>query len=215
MKKRIVVATLALALLLPAGPALAQTGFYLGAFGGGQYLEDSSLRSTQGDRRLVVEFDWGGHAGLALGYRTGTYFSKHDNITGRLELEVAARQNNVDMVEQGEGFRSAGGEMKVSSLMGNTWIDIRTDSIFVPFFGGGLGVARLVFDNPSFRDDSDTRFAYQIGAGVGLPLGERLSFDLGYRYFATLDATFTDVEGVRNEMDYATHNITFGLRLNF
>ncbi|SDL82600.1 Opacity protein [Geoalkalibacter ferrihydriticus] len=215
MRQRVFTASLILALALIATPALAQTGFYLGAFAGTQYLEDSALRSTQGDRRLIVEFDWGGHAGLALGYNTGHYFSKYDNITGRIELEVAARQNDVDMVEQGAGFRSAGGEMKVTSLMANTWIDIQTDSIFVPFFGGGLGAARLVFDNPSFSDDSDTRFAYQVGGGVGLPVGRHLSLDLGYRYFATLDATFTDVAGVRNEMDYATHNLTFGLRLNF
>lgn len=201
-------------LLLCTTPAFAQQGLYLGAFGGVNYLEDASLRAA-GVRDLNVEFDWGSHAGVNLGYRTGRYFSKSKKITGRLEIELATRSNDVDLIEVNQRLVSAGGEMKVTSLMANSWIDIRTDSIFVPFFGIGLGAAQLVFDKAGFVDDKDTQFAYQIGAGVGLPLGHQWHLDLGYRYFATLDPTFVDPDGIRNKADYATHNLSLGLRFNF
>lgn len=201
-------------LLLSATPAFAQQGFYLGAFGGTNYLEDASLRAA-GVRDLHVEFDWGAHAGVSLGYRTGRYFSKSKNTTGRLEIELATRSNDVNLIEVNQRLVSAGGEMRVTSLMANSWVDIRTDSIFVPFFGIGLGAAQLVFDNAGFVDDKDTQFAYQIGAGVGLPLGHHWLLDLGYRYFATLDPTFVDPDGIRNKVDYATHKLSLGVRLNF
>lgn len=201
-------------LLLGTAPALAQQGVYLGAFGGLNYLEDASLRAA-GVRDLNVEFDWGAHAGVSLGYRTGRYFSKSKKTTGRLEIELATRSNDVDLIEVNQRLIAAGGEMKVTSLMANSWVDIRTDSIFVPFFGIGLGAAQLVFDNAGFVDDKDTQFAYQIGAGVGVPLGHLWHLDLGYRYFATLDPNFVDPDGIRNKVDYATHNLSLGLRFNF
>ncbi|WP_305043526.1 outer membrane protein [Geoalkalibacter sp.] len=213
MRLRTLITSLLLT-LVAATPALAQSGFYLSAFAGTQYLEDSKLRAA-GVRDINVEFDWGSHAGFSLGYNTGRQFSTRDNVTGRLEVEFAVRNNDVDAIEVNQRFEPRGGEMKVTSLMANSWIDIRTNTPFVPFFGIGLGAARLNFDNAGFADDSDTRFAYQIGAGVGLPVGRHLNFDLGYRYFATLDPTFTDPDGVRNEVDYATHNLTFGVRLGF
>jgi opacity protein-like surface antigen len=205
---------LVVCLLLIAPAAFAQQGIYLGGFGGANYLEDSSLRAA-GVRDLNVEFDWGAHAGVSLGYRTGAYFSKNRNTTGRLEIELATRRNDVDMIEDNQRLRPAGGTVKVTSLMANSWVDIATDSIFVPFFGLGVGAAQLVFDKAGFVDDKDTRFAYQAGAGVGLPLGNHWHLDLGYRYFATLDATFTDPEGIRNKVDYSTHNITLGVRFAF
>ncbi len=203
--------------LLTASPALAQEalkGFYLAGHLGPTYLDDSQVKSDDGTR-LDLEFDPGYHYGLALGYDTGGYFSKSDNVTGRIEIEFAQRVNDVDQVEQNKVLRPGGGDLTVTSIMVNSWVDIETATIFVPYFGVGIGAGRLELDNVSFSDDDDTQFAYQIGGGVGLPVNNHVTLSLGYRYFATFDATLTDQNGVENDIEYDSHNIDFGLRYTF
>jgi len=57
--------------------------------------------------------------------------------------------------------------------------------------------------------------AYQLGAGVEYALTDRLSFDLGYRYFGTTRPGFTEVNGSRFGMDYVSHGAVLGLRVGF
>ena len=95
-----------------------------------------------------------------------------------------------------------------------------------PYIGAGVGGANSVFDTDSFTDgstivsgsESDVVFAWQAFAGLRFQLNSRMSFGIGYKYFATGNPTFSyppspnfDVgfQGVR------THSVLFTFQMNF
>ncbi|MGB7769505.1 MAG: hypothetical protein WBN22_11715, partial [Verrucomicrobiia bacterium] len=70
----------------------------------------------------------------------------------------------------------------------------------VPYIGAGVGGADVVFDTdqfgPSssdyvFGSENDVVFAGQVFAGLRFQLNPNISLDLGYKYFATGDPTFS------------------------
>ena len=70
-------------------------------------------------------------------------------------------------------FPAGGGATSALSFMINGMLDFGDDDGISGFVGGGVGVARVDFNNVrafenqgAFVDDSDTRFAWQIVAGV-------------------------------------------------
>ncbi len=96
----------------------------------------------------------------------------------------------------------------------------------IPYVGAGVGGADVVFDTDQFGPSSadyvsgsenDVVFAGQLFAGVRFQLTRHLALDLGYKYFATDNPTFTyppdnfnvGFRGAR------THSVLFGLTLDF
>ncbi len=84
----------------------------------------------------------------------------------------------------------------------------------------GSGAARISLDKLTvgghpLADDEDTAFAYQFLAGVAYQMSPQLYLDLDYRYFATLRPEFKDATGTEFKSEYVTHNVTFGVRLDF
>ncbi len=118
------------------------------------------------------------------------------------------------------------GNFSMLAFMGNVDYDFDTGSRWVPYVGGGLGVAIISIDTESattgrsLSDDSDTVFAYQAGAGIGyeFPLeeGRSITVSLDWRYFATQDPTFTgDVTGGDFEVGISGHDIGIGIIYGF
>ena len=109
--------------------------------------------------------------------------------------------------------------------MANVDYDFDTGSRWVPYVGGGLGVATISVDTEtdtgtSLVDDSDTVFAYQVGAGIGyeFPLeeGRSITVSLDWRYFGTQAPTFKgDVSGDDFEATINGHDIGIGLIYGF
>ena len=58
-------------------------------------------------------------------------------------------------------------------------------------------------------------FAYQLGTGIGNQISPETTFSLDYRYFATADPEFNDVDGLPYEAEYDSHIIRIGVRVNF
>ena len=117
------------------------------------------------------------------------------------------------------------GNFSMLAFMANVDYDFDTGSRWVPYVGGGLGVATISIDaedvdGNSFADDSDTVFAYQVGAGIGyeFPLeeGRSITISLDWRYFATQDPTFKgDLTGVEFDVGISGHDIGIGLIYGF
>ena len=111
------------------------------------------------------------------------------------------------------------------AFMANVDYDFDTGSRWVPYVGGGLGVATISVDTEtdtgtSLVDDSDTVFAYQVGAGIGyeFPLeeGRSITVSLDWRYFGTQAPTFKgDVSGDDFEATINGHDIGIGLIYGF
>ena len=117
------------------------------------------------------------------------------------------------------------GNFSMLAFMANVDYDFDTGSRWVPYVGGGLGVATISIDaedvdGNSFADDSDTVFAYQVGAGIGyeFPLeeGRSITISLDWRYFATQDPTFKgDLTGAEFDVGISGHDIGIGLIYGF
>lgn len=184
---------------------------YVGVQLGATLLDDSSSDYNNLPLSFDIEYDPGFNVGTTGGVDFGM---------ARVEAELTYRQNDVDSLKAlGTSF-STGGDVSALSLMANGFFDIETNSPVTPYIGAGIGFANVSLNDVTesgtlFVDDDDTVFAYQFGLGVAFDLSDLLTLDLGYRYFATLDPEFTDVDGDTFESEYGGHNLDVGLRIKF
>ena len=143
--------------------------------------------------------------------------------TEYIQLSSEAQKNFDDLTK---GTQAIDGNFSMLAFMANVDYDFDTGSRWVPYVGGGLGVATISIDTESattgrsLADDSDTVFAYQVGAGLGyeFPLEESRSItvSLDYRYFATQDPTFKgDVTGNEFDVEISGHDIGISLIYGF
>ena len=94
MRMRVGLAAVAAVALIGAGSALAQTapGVYVGAMGGGNYVEDRDIEFQSGgllgDLDMDMSSEWGWAAGGTVGFRHG------DGV--RTEFEGMYRTNKAD-----------------------------------------------------------------------------------------------------------------------
>lgn len=174
---------------------------------------------------LNIESDSDSGFGLvgALGYR----YNK--NI--RLEAEINYRVNDIDSIGiTGSGpftglTANADGEITSLGGMANVYFDldkvgsVKEHGQIVPYVMGGIGWvnvdANVSSNGTSIVDDDDSVFASQLGAGVGYNAAERITLDLGYRYYRTEDPDFTDSEGDAFKSEYENHSLMASVRYAF
>ena len=145
--------------------------------------------------------------GLGYGFASGL----------RGEVEGGYHNNDVNSVSGVAGS----GDFRAWSLMGNLFYDFRglLGSV-TPYIGAGLGGARVDADSvtpvgASSINDEDTSFAWQLMAGVAMPLAEQLEGTLGYRYFAAQNLDYNTAAGASIDSDYRAHSVMVGLRYSF
>jgi opacity protein-like surface antigen len=209
--------TLTVLCALPALAAEKATGPYMSGHLGVTMPSDTTLTdSTVPGVSLEVEYDSGLALNLALGYKFGPT---------RLEGEIGYQKNDFDDVTvsiAGVGsasLKNAGvpfsGDVKTTSFLMNGYYDFTNDSAFTSYLTAGLGLAKVKasFDLPSVGysgSDSDTVFAYQLGAGVEYALNQTVSLDVRYRYFATSDPSFDTLDA-----EFGSHNLMLGAKIKF
>lgn len=183
------------------------------------YTMPKDLRSSVGVRGGL---DNGLGGALAIGRRFGPV---------RGEIEGSYRQANVGDVE-GFGLAVEGtGKLSALSAMANVYVDPAFQlGPFQPYFGGGVGVARfrardvsavglpavLPVTSIGTLRGSETGFAYQLMAGLGIATGSNSVLRIGYRYFATPSLT-TDVPtiGAVKIDGLKVHALEVGFRIGF
>jgi opacity protein-like surface antigen len=139
---------------------------------------------------------------------------------GRIELEYTRRSNQLDTVKFAEGRFKGDGDVKADSLLINFFGVYPDKKNWQPYFGVGLGAARIeaaslkVTDQP-LAGGTDTVVAYQLATGIDYTLTKYLHLDLGYRFFNTVRPQLTESNGQKFKMDYMSHNLIFGLRVGF
>ncbi len=104
---------------------------------------------------------------------------------------------NAVSVAPAVGFNNTGpltidGRTNVRSAMGNLLLDFGKDEGLQVYGGGGLGLARVSLNNvisgpnvPAGRgvSGSDRSFAWQVIAGMRVPISYNIDLGLKYRYF--------------------------------
>lgn len=199
---------LALAMLAVPGVVLADSdGWYVTGKAGASRLvkSDVSGSATSGD----ASFDDGPVGLVGLGYGFGPF---------RAEGELGYRENDLKSFSGGAG--AASGEVRTWSMMANGFYDFNVGGSVTPYVGAGVGVARVDLDGISqggtaLADDRDDVFAFQAMAGLRVPLSDRLSADLGYRFFTTQNPDFTSTGGTGFSGRYRSHAVTVGLAWQF
>src|SRR4051794_30327891 len=164
MRKLAIVVALSSTVL--ATPALARnSAWYVGGDFGGMIVEDIQfdfgLQPTvpsSANSQIVLNHDYGFDVALFVGYDLGAF---------RLEAEVAYKRANVDDIESsirlpgqtspgGPPVGSAagpflmpagGGRTSALSFMVNGMLDFGDDDGISGFVGGGVGVARIDYNN--------------------------------------------------------------------
>ncbi|MCC7422896.1 MAG: outer membrane beta-barrel protein [Planctomycetaceae bacterium] len=123
----------------------------------------------------------GPQGGVAFGWATGpTWLGRN-----RVELELAARTNDVDTFRINNVNFPVDAELTLLSAMANYLWDFKhPDRDWYPYVGAGLGVARVEFD-------SDNLLAFQAIAGVSYRLRSYLEVFAEARYFGTSEGDFT------------------------
>jgi opacity protein-like surface antigen len=150
-------------------------------------------------------FTAGGAAGIAF-----------ERASGRLRLEFEGRYRD----PIGESFADADafGSVRAAdgwSTMVNLWRDLDVTERLGIYAGGGIGAGGYHFrvngsfpaGNANFSGgDSVSSFAWQAGGGLLFDLGERVTFDLGYRFFA-IDPSSTTVTVTQSSLPMQTVGI--------
>ncbi|HLZ65672.1 MAG TPA: OmpA family protein [Aliidongia sp.] len=229
-KQRTIAALLGTAAVLAfygAGAVEAQTttnpnytvGPYVGAAGGGSFLNDISPNGGGADAKSDFEPGWVGLGTVGWGFGNGF----------RAELEGGYRRNDL------RGVRNSGvangGALGTYSVMLNGLYDIDpgmfgVDSYgFIPHVGVGVGWARPRFDHASSYNGNvvsgkDDVLAYQGIAGVSYAVMPHLKVDLDYRYFGTENGTFNSSPGLSGvgsptRTSIGDQEVTLGVRYEF
>jgi len=126
------------------------------------------------------------------------------------ELEFAYKESDLDGIEISNVNRDMDGTFKIKTLMANSIYNFKSDSVVSPYFGAGLGIARV-----EIRDDSyDREFAYQILAGMSMEMNDKVSMLLGYRYFG-MDDISEDYTSHETSIPVSAHNFELGVKYSF
>jgi opacity protein-like surface antigen len=120
--------------------------------------------------------------------------------------------------------------LRAWSLMANAWYDFDLGLPVTPYVGGGLGMAmvKVSGDLGHFEGDdvvlgrlferNDTVFAWQLGAGVSMPISDSAKLFADYRYFSANDAHLILEPGFKGgnvDADFNSHSLMVGVRFNF
>ena len=214
----------ALALGFGANAAQAQTysyfpegaGPYFRVGVGPSFFENGKLTYFGMPTSSRVEF----RTGLATEAAVGYAFNKYLATDFELGI-VGAEINNVP------GFTSHNSYLYNFPFLANVMLSYPIPrSIVTPYIGVGVGGANVVFDSDHFGNvsqtvsgnEDDTVLAWQAFAGLRFQLNSRMSFGIGYKYFATKGSSFSyppapnfdaGFQGVR------THSVLLTFQMNF
>jgi opacity protein-like surface antigen len=226
--KKIVISFIVCSLLALPALSFGETGMYGRLSTGYSIMSDSDISASATDPGVTASldgeasFDGGVLISGALGYMFDNY---------RIEVEIAHNKNDLDTVSAGNvivnGAVQAGtafsdstvnGDISSTSFLVNGYYDFDTGSKSItPYLTAGLGMMKVDLKTSGSSED-DTVFAYQIGVGVGFPVGESVTIDCGYRYTGAADAEYSEIvnnmQGT-SEASVAGHSFMIGVRIPF
>ena len=192
-------------------------------------LEEVGLRGEAADRRFYISgmigpsfanltspvtpvvassdtlFNAGGAIGIALERRRGRL---------RLEVEGMGRSNYNGLEASGQYTTHLTNNW---SVITNAWRDFMITDRFGVYGGGGIGGGGYTLGETSVNDPTyvfsapaDGAFAWQAGGGLLWQVSDRLTFDVGYRYFQ-IDALRQGEGTLPNQ--FSASELMFSLRL--
>ncbi len=214
MRSRILIALIVSVSAVFLGMSAQAEGFYLAFATGASVIPDQDI--SGGGLSGEVSADAGYHVGGAVGI--------HMNEHLRGEVNLSYREADIDTIT-GPGISLEGaGTVGAFAALANVYFDLLPEAPVIPFLGAGIGLGVVTVDSDSgatvlIVDDSSVEFAWNVLAGLTVPVTDRFSLLLAYRYLATtnpeLDATVPGVGSGTIEGEFDTHEAMFGGRFDF
>ncbi|HJB65374.1 MAG TPA: outer membrane beta-barrel protein [Candidatus Mailhella merdavium] len=191
------------ALFTAPANAGAEGLYFAGKLGLNFQSLDNANRGLSGEKDQTIGI------GAAMGYD----FYPLAAMPVRVELEL--------MYQTEAKYTNAGTTLKdsISTVFVNGFYDFHTGTIFTPYVGLGIGTAWVDSEGSvngyGTGTNTESNFAWNIGAGLGIELDYNLSFDINYRYagFGTA-RTGSSALGVADG-SLRTHQVLAGLRYTF
>ncbi|MEO7366140.1 MAG: outer membrane beta-barrel protein [Sphingomicrobium sp.] len=222
MRKFLLAAAATAALGSPA--AARDHSWYVGVEGGVMKVQDLKLDyddvAVSLNNGVRIDHKMGLDVDLLGGYDFGMF---------RLEAETAYKRAKIDDVDFnqyfGPGPFDASGRGSAISAMANGLLDFGGNGGFGAYVGGGVGIARVKYRLANntlatgFRDEDDV-IAYQLLAGLYVPISDSIDAGLKYRYFRTGKLKFSGdgaVGGVPFDASgrWRSHSLLASLVFNF
>ncbi len=157
--------------------AQQQEGFYVGGFGGANFLQTKKKQ----------EFEYKFRTGYAIGGFAGYKWCQGF----RAEGEVSYRHNRLKSIELLETDICMHGNFSSWSFMANGLYDLNLgcwDSCYgaiIPYIGGGIGYShqKLKINSHGLHaSGTENGFAWQIIAGLGYEISPCTDIDVEYRF---------------------------------
>lgn len=206
MKKSFMSMMVALFVLLVSSSfAQAAANPYVSLSAGLGLMSNTDVEENGTEFEDVLEYSAGYVVNAAVGLDADMF---------RLEGAVGYQVNDVDKFDGMEVPDGIDAELSILSFMANGYVDFESEaSSITPYVMAGLGVGIVDLEVEGELDgaDSETVFAWQLGAGVGIQATENVIVDLGYRYFATGDIADED----DFDVNLGSHNLMAGVRFGF
>ena len=199
--------------------------WYVGGEFGAMIVEDTNVDIGAVDNALRLNYDYGYDGGLFVGYDLGAF---------RIEAEAAYKKADLDGYqttialpgENPSNFpttrANVGGGSSALSFMINGMLDFGDDDGISGFVGGGVGMARVKANNmrqfsnvTPFLDDSDSKMAWQVFAGVRQAISDNIDVTVKYRFFNVDDIRMTAFNGNEAELRFRSHSLLGGLTFRF
>jgi len=205
---------------LVALPAMAQTygspgtgpdGLYIRGEGGWSHMNDMTGYTTGGSSYTSKQGE-----GYLLGGAVGWKF---DQL--RVELGLDFSNSGIKSIDlKNVNSTQVSGEVHNTAGMVNFIWDMRTGTFIVPYIGLGVGASdvklnNVVLNGPLVSNSSAVVFTYQPMVGVNFQLTDQLALGLQYRYFATVDPSFSYAPGGKLGLKNESHNVLAGLTWYF
>ncbi len=148
--------------------------------------------------------------GLGLGYQFNSNF--------RTDVTINYRPSYKLSINDGSTGTNTGAKLRTWVGMVNAYYDIGTYSLFTPYLTAGLGFSSLNaqafnYKGVSLTKYNKTSFAWGVGAGTALNLGNGLAADLSYKFQGL--GRLKEARLSSGSVNLYTHDITVGLRYNF
>ncbi len=230
-RKTLLASVAVAAATLTAAPAAFAGDWYVNVAGGGNWLGDNAFAASGSVTSQYSTFEFGNDPNIGFVISAAVGMNLNNVLPGlRVEGELAYRENDVDALWVSSTTNTAVPDALASttgssqyqhsafSIMANAWYDFQIGSL-KPYVGGGIGWAEAQVDGvyPSkalSNTFSESGFAWQLGAGLHLPIDERHTLGIGYRYFSGPDVTIPaigETNSLSGSVDTESHAVTVGL----
>lgn len=196
-----------------AAPSLASAAEPYVSFSAGMgFMHNTDIKADGEKFNDALEYKTGYALEGALGMQmemfrvelAGGYQSNKIDTFFDLDLDEAEEESGVDFDT----------DVSVISVMANGYADLDMSDQIAPYVMAGAGMAfaemSLDVEGEEPMSESDSAFAWQVGAGIGVQASEQIAVDLGYRYFATADLTLDDTKA---KLD--SSKLMLGMRYSF